>query len=71
MLSFHFRDKKKFRSNRWKTMLLRSKNDTYSTSDELPGELFEKQTSFFDVDAEREVHRAGELFKGEVIQGNR
>ena len=72
-LLFHYHlftsDQTKLRSNRCKTMIFRSKNETYSVRDELPGELIEGGSYFFNVSAtgRRELIKRG-LFKGELIK---
>ena len=58
-------DKTKFRSNHCKPKLFRSKNEIFSVCHELPRELFEEGSRFFDVGTERwSSSREG------VVQGN-
>ena len=54
----------KFRSNRCKTKLFRSNNETLSVRGELPGKLFEEGVVFFDAGAKN-----GELIKREFFTG--
>ena len=59
-------DETKFRSKRYKPKLFRSKNETYSVRDQLPGELFEGG-SYFSMSVPR---GGGGKSRGGVIQGN-
>ena len=71
MSSFHFW-RNEIHLKLCKTKLFTSKNETYGVHDELPGELFEGGSYFFEASAERESYsRGGGGGWGGGIQGNK